>query len=48
MAPMSVTLDTSHLDRSQLNDDAEANMKPMLVTLNTSHFERSLLNDDAE
>ena len=48
MKPMSVTLDTSHLDMSPLNDDAEANMPSMLVTLDTPHLERSPLNDDAE
>ena len=48
MTPMSVTLDTSHVDRSPLNDDAEWNIKLMSVTLDTSHLERSPLNDDAE
>ena len=42
-----VTLDTSHLEMSLLNDDAEANMSSMLVTLDTSHLERSPLNEDA-
>ena len=45
---MLVTLDTSHLEMSQLNDVAEANMPSMLVTLDTSQLERSPLNDDAE
>ena len=44
---MKFTLDTSHLERSPSNDDAEANMPSILVTLDTSHFERSPLNDDA-
>ena len=43
-----VTLDTSHLERSPLNDDAEANMPCKMVTLDTSHLEMSALNDDAE
>ena len=47
MSVMSATLDTSHLEMSQLNDDAEENMSDMSVTLDTSHFEMSLLNDDA-
>ena len=46
--PISVTLDTSHLEMSPLNDDAEANMPSMLVTLATSHLEMSPLNNDAE
>ena len=45
---MLVTLDTSHLEMSQLNDIAEANMPFIFVTLETSHLERSPLNDDAE
>ena len=44
---MSVTLDTSHLERSALNADAEANMDSMSVTLDTSHCEMSPLNEDA-
>ena len=44
---MVVTLDTSHLEMSPLNDLAERNISGMLVTLDTSHFERSLLNDFA-
>ena len=48
MADMVVTLDTSHLDMSLLNDDAEANMDSVLVTLDTSHLERSPLNNDAK
>ena len=42
---MLVTLDTSHFERSLLNDDAEWNVQRMSVTLDTSHFERSPLND---
>ena len=45
---MFVTLDTSHFERSPLNDDAKENILRMLVTLDTSHSERSPLNDDAE
>ena len=41
---MVVTLDTSHLDRSPLNDDARLNIESMVVTLDTSHLDRSLLN----
>ena len=40
---MLVTLDTSHFDRSALNDIAFPNMACILVTLLTSHFERSAL-----
>ena len=47
MDSMVVTLDTSHPERSLLNDDAEWNMESMLATLDTSHLEISLLNDDA-
>ena len=43
-----VTLDTSHLEMSPLNDDALANMDHVLATLDTSHFEMSPLNDDAD
>ena len=45
---MLVTLDTSHLLMSTLNDEAVLNIPSMLVTLATSHFDMSLLNDDAE
>ena len=48
MLTMEVALDTSHLEMSPLNDDAELNMPPKLVTLDTSHLEMSLLKDDAE
>ena len=48
MPCMSVTLDTSHFDRSQLKDDANENMKPILTTFDTSQYERSALNNDAE
>ena len=34
---MFITLDTSHLERSTLNADAEKNMVGMSVTLDTSH-----------
>ena len=47
MLRISVTLDTSHLERSPLNDDAPVNMPFMLVTLDTSHLEMSPLKDDA-
>ena len=46
IAFMLVTLDTSHLEMSPLNDDAEWNMSSMLVTLETSHLEMSPLNDE--
>ena len=39
---MVVTLETSHLEMSPLNDDAWSNMEPMLVTLDTSHLDTSL------
>ena len=42
-----VTLDTSHLEMSPLNDDAYANIFFMLVTFDTSHLEMSPLKDDA-
>ena len=48
MCFMSVTLDTSHLEMSQLNDDAEKNIPNISVTLDTSHLEMSPLKDDAE
>ena len=44
---MFVTLDTSHLEMSPLNDDAHRNMRGMVVTLDTSHLEMSALNDVA-
>ena len=47
MYSMSVALDTSHLERSALNDDAYWNILSMLVTLDTSHSEMSPLHDDA-
>ena len=47
MEPMSVTRETSHLESSPLNDEAEANMSRMSVTLVTSHLEMSPLNVDA-
>ena len=37
ISAMTSTLDTSHLEISALNDNAEANMAFMLVTLDTSH-----------
>ena len=42
-----VTLETSHLDMSLLNDDAPQNIPDILVTLDTSHLEMSPLNDSA-
>ena len=45
---MLVTLDTSHLEMSPLNDDAEWNMLVIYLTLDTCHLEISPLNDDAE
>ena len=45
---MSVTLDTSHLEMSPLNDVAEWNMKYIVVTMDTSHLEMSPLKDDAK
>ena len=47
MSVMSVTLNTSHLEMSPLNDEAKANMLSMFLTLNTSHLDMSPLNDDA-
>ena len=44
MSSILVNLETSHLERSPLNDDAEANMPSALATLDTSHFEMSPLN----
>ena len=44
---MVVTLETSHLEMSQLNDDAKENVAHMFFTLDTSHLEMSPLNDDA-
>ena len=44
MEPITVTLDTSHLEISALKDVASPNIECMLVTLDTSHFERSALN----
>ena len=41
---MSVTRETSHLDKSWLNAEAILNMLIMLVTRETSHFEMSVLN----
>jgi len=42
-----VTLETSHLEMSLLNDDAPQNILDILVTLDTSHLEMSPLNDSA-
>ena len=47
MSAMVVTLDTSHLEISPLNDVAEPNISSMVVTLDTSHLAMSPLNDDA-
>ena len=43
MLSMLVTLDTSHLEMSPLNDDTDQNMPAMSVTLDTSHLEMSPL-----
>ena len=45
---MRVTLETSHVERSPLKDDADQNMEPRLFNLETSHSEMSPLNDEAE
>ena len=45
MAFISTTLDTSHFERSPLNEVAPANIAPMVVTPDTSHFEMSPLNE---
>ena len=42
---MLVTLDTSHLEMSQLNELASRNIPCMLTTLDTSQSEISALND---
>ena len=47
MYVMVITLETSHLEMSLLNDEARPNIRHMLVTLDTSHLEISPLNDDA-
>ena len=47
MAPMSLTLDTSHVEISQLNNFAPKNMLFMVVTLDTSQLEMSPSNDFA-
>ena len=44
MKPMLVTFDTSHFERSPLNDDASQNMLVIVVTLDMSHLEMSPLN----
>ena len=44
MPAMLITFDTSHLEISELNDDANVNMRCMLVTPDTSHFDRSPSN----
>jgi hypothetical protein len=46
MPPMSVTADTSNVDRSWLKADTPKNMDRMLVTADTSHFDRSWLKAD--
>merc|ERR1712183_813536 len=38
---MLITLDTSHLEMSPLNDGAWSNIQTMLATLDTSHLEMS-------
>ena len=45
---MLATLDMSHLEISQLNDDVCSNIPFILVTLDTPHLEISPINDDAE
>ena len=40
---MFVTLDTSHLEMSPLNDDAQRNIPGMEITFETSHWEISPL-----
>ena len=47
MESILLTLDTSHFDRSPLNDVALKNITPMSLTLDTSHLDRSPLNDVA-
>ena len=47
IASIHVTLDTSHEDRSQLNDEAPPNIPYIFVTLDTSHGDRSPLNAKA-
>ena len=42
-----LTLDTSHLERSPLNDDAETNILAIVVTVETSHLEMSPSNSEA-
>ena len=44
---MSVTRDTSHLERSPLNHVARMNMRDMLVTRDTSQFRMSPLKEFA-
>ena len=41
---MLFTLDTSHLERSPLNDDAKWNRPHTVITLDTSHLEMSPMN----
>ena len=45
---MWVTLETSHFERSPLNDVACENMKYISVTLDTSQLEMSPLKEDAD
>ena len=47
MPLMSLTLDTSHFERSPLNDVARMNMPVMSLELDTSHFEMSPLKEFA-
>ena len=44
MVPKTVTLDTSHFDRSLLNAAAPKNMAPISCMLDTSYFDMSSLN----
>ena len=46
MPYMSVTADTSHVDRSWLNDNTRQNIRLMSVTANTSHADRSWLKQN--
>ena len=48
MPDISYTFDTSHFDRSPLNDDAPRNILLMSFTRDTSHFEISASKELAE
>ena len=47
MRAMLLALDTSHFERSLLNEEALAKIPNMSLALDTSHLETSLLNADA-